>query len=113
MPDADLLTLLLRQLPGLLPTLVGLGIGLALAARHRARLGAAGRIALLGFGLLTLTTLASSLFFVAMQMLAMRQAIDLQLLRWIYPAASAGFAILTGAGFVLLGLALARGATPR
>ncbi len=109
--ESDLHTALLlfaSRLPTLAPTLLGLGIAIVLLLRRRTTLGAAGRLGLLGFGLLALTTLASTAFYALMQALMMRGVIGAEMLQWILAAGGIGFAVLTAAAFVLLALAISR-----
>ncbi|WP_394003348.1 hypothetical protein ACF3M1_01760 [Luteimonas sp. WGS1318] len=103
----DLSALLLLRLP-VVPTLLGLGIALALVLRQRAALGGAGWLALGGFGLLLVSVLGSTLFHLLLQMLALQQRIDPQVLRWAPPVVNLGLAVLNGTGVVLLALAVTR-----
>ncbi|WP_101927332.1 MULTISPECIES: hypothetical protein [Luteimonas] len=106
--DTSEVLLLLSQLPVLVPTLIGLGIALALVAQRRATLGAAGRLGLLGFGLIALTTLASSLFYWLMQVLLLRGHLPPDLMQLTFTAGGIAFSVLTAAGFVLVALAITR-----
>lgn len=102
------LRMLIGQLPGTLPVLIALAVGLALVLQARELPHPARRLGLLGFGLLLAANLLGLLAWPALRAAVLAAALPAGQTAWIFAALNLPLALLNAAGLVLLALALVR-----
>lgn len=106
----ELLMAIASQLPGRLPILIALVVGLVLVTQRRTLPPASRRAGLLGFGLLLLTNVLGTLGWPLLQMHVINAAMSAMQIQMTFALLAVPLALLDAAGLVLLALAIVRGA---
>lgn len=106
----ELLMAIASQLPGRLPILIALVVGLVLVTQRRTLPPASRRAGLLGFGLLLLTNVMGTLGWPLLQMHVINAAMSAMQIQMTFALLAVPLALLDAAGLVLLALAIVRGA---
>ncbi len=105
----ELLMAIASQLPGRLPILIAVVVGLVLVTQCRTLPSASRRAGLLGFGLLLLTNVLGMLGWPLLQMHVINAAMSAMQIQMTFALLAVPLALLDAAGLVLLALAIVRG----
>lgn len=108
MDATSVLMMIIARLPGSLPVLVALVVGLALVMQARELPAVARRLGLLGFGLLLAANLLGLFGWPVLQSYVVGSDIPAERMSWIFAAMNVPLALLNATGLVLLALALVR-----
>ena len=100
--------MIVGQLPGRLPVLIALVVGLVLVARRRALSAATRKLGLLGFGVLLFANLLGLIAWPLLQAWVIDAAIPASQMSITFALLSMPLALLDAAGLVLLALAIVR-----
>ncbi|MFL6585562.1 MAG: hypothetical protein ACJ8GV_01560 [Luteimonas sp.] len=106
----ELLLMIASQLPGRLPILIALVVGLVLVTQRRTLSPASRRAGLLGFGLLLLANVLAMFGWPVLQMYVIGAAMPAAQMQMMFALLAVPLALLDAAGLVLLALAIVRGA---
>ncbi|MEF3083438.1 hypothetical protein V3391_14585 [Luteimonas sp. SMYT11W] len=106
----ELLMMLVSQLPGRLPILIALAVGLVLVAQRGTLSPASRRAGLLGFTLLLLSNLLGMFGWPLLQMYVVNAAMSAAQAQMTFALLTVPLALLDAAGLVLLAIAIVRGA---
>ena len=109
MDVSQLLLMIASQLPGRLPVLIALAVGLTLVAQRRTLSAASRKAGLLGFGLLLLTNVLGIFAWPLLQMHIVNAAMSATQMQMAFALFAVPLALLDAAGLVLLALAIVRG----